>query len=550
MNKGTRTTKTGSYQRLRCTPTTGGSHMFRAINGKAVPPKVALWAPPPRCPEHPGAYIVRDGLYAKEKDDKGKPKPTKKPRQRYRCYPDGRGGPHHRFTPPLPRLHVHVGHEECAECEEQRGMHHGDPAVSRRQSWSSRLVAESLRDLSAGASYSMTGRRVRKVTKRKRSREREGKKRKGYPGQRLSRNAWHIAADWCEIYSPVLWDYVESQMRERTDAAVKERERLLLAKQPNSEPLALLIDDIPIHATFTDADTRRVTRRDYFILIAAEVRWGDLIDEWGEMRERELRLRLARAYPTNDHHAWKLLFAELNYTPDFIIADAGTGLIKGVEDYYKGAVTFIPSLFHVREAIEEGLFKTTGAWTRTYDGGIKELLPALGDHMHGLTRKAVTKMDPSEWSQWWDDLEGILDRLGLPVAGTRKRRRNYESAVAQILPALAAQPNLPLATGGLEVALRMRIQPVLANRSHAFANIERTNRLLDLVVCRDFGLFDDMAKVVSLIRSDNTESEGWSTPLRMVSDPQPPGKKPKDKPYSSLRDQVLVREMARQKGLA
>jgi hypothetical protein len=541
VSKGTRTNKAGPYLLLRCTPTTGAAHLFRAVNGRAVAPKLALWVPPPRCPEHPGAHIVRDGLYANS---------TNKRRQRYRCYPNGRSGPHHRFTPTLPRAHVHVGHEECAECEEQRGMHRGDPTISRRQSWSSRLVAEALRDLSAGASYSMTGRRVRKVTKRKRSRESDGKKRKGYPGQRLSRNAWHIAADWCEIYSPVLWDHVEAQMRARTDAAIKERERLVLAKQPNPEPLALLIDDIPIHATFTDKDTRRVTRRDYFILIAAEVRWGDVLDEWGEMRERDLALRLVRAYPTNDHHAWKLLFDELGYTPDFVIADAGSGLIKGVEDFYKGAVTFIPSLFHVREAIEEGLYKTAGAWTRAYEGGTKELVPALYDHMLGLTRRAVAKMDTSEWSKWWDDLEGILAALGLPVAGTRKRRKNYEGAVAQILPALTVQPNLPLATGGLEVALRMKIQPVLVNRSHAFANIERTNRLLDLVVCADFGLFDDMGTVISLLRADNTESEGWSTPLRMVSDPQPPGKKPKDKPYSSLRDQLLVREIARQKGLA
>ncbi len=547
VSKGMRKNKAGSYLLLRCTPTTRTPHTFRVVDGKVIAPKVALWAPPPRCPDHPGAHIVRDGLYAKDKD---KAKPTKKARQRYRCYPNGRSGPHHRFTPALPRAHVHVGHEECVECEEQRGMHHGDPTISRRQSWSSRLVAEALRDLSAGASYSMTGRRVRKVTKRKRSRESEGKKRKGYPGQRLSRNAWHIAADWCEIYSPVLWDYVEPQLRARTAAAVKERERLLLAKAPNPEPLALLIDDIPIHATFTDEDSRRVTRRDYFILIAAEVRWGDVIEEWGELRERELRLRLARAYPTNDHHAWKLLFDELGYTPDFVIADAGTGLIKGVEEYYKGAVTFIPSLFHVREAIEEGLYKTAGVWTRAIEGGSKELVPALHDHVLGLTRRAVVKMAPSEWTKWWDDLEGILTTLDLPVAGTRKRRKNYEGVVARILPALAAQPNLPLATGGLEVALRMKIQPVLENRSHAFANIERTNRLLDLVVCRDFGLFDDMSMVISLLRADSSGSDGWSTPLRMVSDPQPPGKKPKDKPYSSLRDQLLVREMVRQKGLA
>jgi hypothetical protein len=68
--------------------------MFRAVNGKAVAPKLAVWAPPPRCPEHPGALIIRDGFYAKS---------TPKKRQRYRCYPTGRGGSSHAFTPPLER---------------------------------------------------------------------------------------------------------------------------------------------------------------------------------------------------------------------------------------------------------------------------------------------------------------------------------------------------------------------------------------------------------------------------------------------------------------
>jgi hypothetical protein len=365
----------------------------------------------------------------------------------------------------------------------------------------------------------------------------------------LSRNAWHIAADWCEIYSPVLWDFVDGELRARTNAAVKERERLLLAKQPNPEPLALLIDDIPIRASFTDRNSRRTGRQDYFILVAAEVLWGDVIGDWGELRPRDLRLRLVRAYPTNDHHAWKLLFDELDYTPDYVIADAGSGLIKGVEEYYKGAVTFIPSLFHIRMAIEDGFYKTPGAWTQV-ERGSKVLIPVLADHMLGLSKKAVTKMAPSEWSLWWDDLEVILVKLDLPVVGARKRRKFYESTVAQMLPALATHPNVPLATGGLEVKLRHKIQPVLANRAHAFANIERTNRLFDLVVCSDFKLFSDMAKVISLLRADSSQSDGWSTPLRMISDPQPLGNKPTDKPYSSLRDQLLVREIARQKGLA
>lgn len=537
ISKGSRDTRDGSRRVFRCEPAVGKPHTFRVV-ASASPVPVPTWSPPPACPDHPGGHVVRDGRYASS---------TRKRRQRYRCYPSDDRSVYHRFTPVLPRDHVHPSSESCGECEELRGLHRGDATVSRRQSWSARLVAETLRDLSRGTTYADASVNIRETTERSRTRKNAGNPRRGYTGARLAKNAWHIAADWCETYSPVLWDHIDGKLRAAAQEAVRERERRLLAGEPNPTPLTVLIDDIPINARFVDENGKRVSRRDYFVLVLAEVRWDTAPDE---RVDRRLRLRLVRAFPTNDHHAWKLLFDELDYTPDFIVADAGTGLLKAVREFYKGGITFVPSLFHVREAIEEGLLKTPGAWAQATSKGAKELRSELADHLAGLRKKNLTTLTAAEWTAWWDDLEDLLVALNVSVEPTRKRRRNYEQTVASVLPTLAAHPHLPVSTGGLEVTLRKRVEPLLANRAHAFANIERTNRLLDLAVCNDNGLFNKMPAVIDLLRSDSTANDGWSTPLRAVTDPQPPGTAPRGKRYSSLRDQQLIRDIARSKGLA
>jgi hypothetical protein len=538
ISKGVRETNSGRRRVLRCEPLVGTPHTFRVVPTAAAAVPMPTWSPPPPCSEHPGSHVVRDGRYGSS---------TRKRRQRYRCYPSDDRSQFHRFTPVLPRDHVHGGAESCGECEELRGLHRGDATVSRRQSWSARLVAETLRDLSRGTTYADASVRIREATGRTRSRKNSGNPRRGYTGSRLAKNAWHIAADWCETYSPVLWDHVDGKMRAEAQEAVRERERRLLAGEPNPAPLTVLIDDIPINARFMDENGKRVSRRDYFVLVLAEVRWHTAPDD---RVDRRMHLRLVRALPTNDHHAWKLLFDELGYNPDFIVADAGTGLLKAVREFYKGGATFVPSLFHVRKAIEEGLLKTPGAWVQATSKGAKELRSELVDHLAGLRKKNLTTLSAGAWKAWWDDLEALLIMMNVSVEPTRKRRRNYEQTVASVLPTLAAHPHLPASTGGLEVTLRKRVEPLLANRAHAFANIERTNRLFDLAVCNDVGLFNDMPVVVDLLRSDSTTNDGWSTPLRAVTDPQPPGTAPRGQRYSSLRDQQLIRDIARSKGLA
>jgi hypothetical protein len=535
---GQRTGKSGVRKRYLCTPLVGAAHVFSLlVTPSGVP--VPTWSPPPACPDHPSGYVVRDGRYASS---------TRRPRQRYRCYPTPGGTEWHRFTPALPRDHVHADGDSCAECDELRGLHRGDQAVARRQSWSARLVAETLRDLSRGMTYAEASLRVRNVTGRTVTRSVEGEpKRRAYTGSRLARNAWHVAADWTETFSPVLWDHLDARLRAETAGRLARRDELLAAGLSDPEPMVVVIDDVPIYATGTDADGAYLGRRDYFVLVVGEVLWGP-----GPRAtlDRRIRLRLVRAYPSSDHYAWKLLFAELGYTPDVILADAGKGIIKAVEDVYGGASLFVPSLFHVRRAVEKGLYDTPGAWTRASKRAPKELRPELSAHVGQLTRKHLTTMGVAEWSAWWNDLEALLGSLGVPVEKTRRRRVGYEARVAKALPTLTALPQLPVSTGGLEVAIRKRIEPIFTDRARSFANIERTNRLLDLVVCNDHGLFDDVTVPARLLRDDSSANDGWSTALRQVADRQPPKTPTGVQRYSSLRDQHLVRSIARSRGLA
>jgi len=66
---------------------------------------------------------------------------------------------------------------------------------------------------------------------------------------------------------------------------------------------------------------------------------------------------------------------------------------------------------------------------------------------------------------------------------------------------------------------------------HAFANIERTNNLLDLVVCRDRGVFARGSDIVARLRKASLKHKGWSAAPREVADPQPPA----PAPSSSMR---------------
>jgi len=361
------------------------------------------------------------------------------------------------------------------------------------------------------------------------------------PRSAESHNVWHIAADWCEAFSPVLYGPIDTRLREH---ALAERARLdaqVAAGQRRTRPQVLLLDDIPVYGRVGGGKARR--DEGFFLLVAAEVEWGPEPEHPADFPDRKLRLRMVRAMPKSNAPAWRLLLDELGYDPDFVVADAGTGIYRAIETHYDPTRTvFIPSLWHVAEAMRTGLADTKGALVNVPGGG-KEPLPELRAHLALLSRDAIAS--EAAWIGWWDQLEEICADKTLPVDRIRRRRKNYEPKFLAAIAGLAGYEHVPVSTGGLETLMARQVQPLLALRRTGFGNIERTNRLFDLVVAREHGAFDDLTDVVNLLRADANTAGGWTVPLRDIADP-----KPMDGRYSSLRDSLLITELAESRGLA
>jgi hypothetical protein len=536
---GSRSTRTGATRRYRCTPEDGDSEHTFSVREKAPAHvlRAAGVAPAPVCPHHPEAKVVRNGTYGTR---------TSKPRQRYRCTPSDGTKPHS-FTPPLPRDHVHVGAEQCDHCDELRGVHHGETAVARRHSWSTRVVARGLDQLSTGETYAEVSRWAVRATGKRRSRvsQAENGPAESSRASRESRNTWHIAADWVEAFSPVVYAPIDARLRRR---ALEERERLdalVSAGAPQVRPQVVLVDDIPVYGRDLE---RRTSRRDtgYYILVVAELHWADehpADDPFTPDGDPQLRLRLVRAMPKSNAQAWRLVFDELGYSPDYLVADAGTGIGAAYRAHLQPSGTkFIPSLWHLAGQVKSALAAAPAASVVTPAG--KELVKPLRDHMSKLGRQSDVLSSSATWSGWWDELEALLTSLRLPVEKVRTRRKNYEPAMAAVLPELAVQPRIPVSTGGLETLIAKRVMPMLALRRTAFANIERTNLLLDLVVARQHGAFDNLGDVANLLRQDAAAHGGWTVALRTIADPRPRGGS-----YSSLRDATLINTLASERGL-
>ncbi len=521
--------------------------MLVSTDGRLRP----VWSAPPSCPDHEHGKVARFGTYGQR---------TAHPRQRYRCiYGKSADGENlwHTFTPALPRDHVHEADRSCAECEQLRGVHHGDTAVARRHAWPTRVVARGLDQLAMGASYADVSRwALRTAEGRARGRHStpappDEPKRKPLPRSTASPDVWHIAADWVEAFGPVVWAPVEQRLRAAALAQREANDALLAAGGEVRRPQVLLLDDVPVYAR--DRTTGK-SRRDagFYLLVAAEVTWREAAareadpDPFTEPPAPEpvAHLRLVRAMAKSNTPAWRLVFDELGYAPEFVVADAGRGQLAAVRAHYASAGTvFVPSVWHLTEAVKEALADTPGALVAGPAG--KELPGDIATHLRLLARGGDALADEALWRAWWKEFEEIVRARRLPVDAIAKRRKEYEGPMADALPSLARHPQVPLATGALERLIRTRVRPMLSLRASGFGNIERTNTLMDLAVARAHGAFDDLAEVAELLRADTDPANGWAVPLRSVADPRPRSGR-----YSSLRDPTLLTTLAAERGLS
>jgi len=569
-------------RRFVCTPAVGQPHSFSVLVAEPGKATQAQWSPAPPCPTHAGSKVIRNGTYGKG---------LSVPRQSYKCFPAGGGKPH-KFTPPLPRDHVHENGEHCDHCDELRGIHRGETAIARRHTWSTRIVARGLEQLANGASYASVSQWAIRVSGTKRTRRRPGddepfaddenldgatdagdslddgeseelvadnlvdgeeaddedetpkKRRTASAASKASRNAWHIAADWVEAFSRVIYEPVEEQLRAD---AMTERQRLDELVETGvvlDRPQVILVDDVPVYGRDLDRKTR--TRRDagYFVLVVAELHWPDPTRKRGRLADPTIRLRLVRAMAKSNTASWRIVFDELGYHPDFVVADAGTGIAGAIEQHFDPPRTkFIPSLWHLTQKVELSLADTPGA--ATVGPGGKELIPPLRDHIRLLSRHSGVLDSVENWTRWWEGLLSVLTTHRLATDEVRRKRKHYEPAMAAVIGDIATHPQVPVSTGGLETLNAKQVKPLLALRRTSFGNIERTNRLFDLVVAKDHGAFDNLGEVAKLLRLDAEQHDGWTVPLRAVADPRPIGGT-----YSSLRDTTLLNTIAKQRGVA
>ena len=367
------------------------------------------------------------------------------------------------------------------------------------------------------------------------------------PSAARSRSRWQTAADWVSSYSGALWLPLHERLHaeERAEHA---RRAGLTPEQRNTDgrPQILMLDDVPVVTKHrSDGYGARRFRRTYFVLAAGTIDWSTptkpATRSWeAEGRpEPRTRLRLLRGFATNEAESWKLLFHELGYTPgeyepEFIVADAGTGLRKAVEEFFTTAV-LVPSLWHAQNALEQVLTKQSGPNAVVLTDLGMALHPRLTDVLADLTADSLRTMDRDAWDSWWNDLETAATDLDLDTDALAERRAKYQQAFAEVLDVLAANPGVPVSSGGFETVLRGRVTAFIDGRSHALANIERCAALFDLCVCRDHGMFHNLSNVADALRVDVEKAGGWAPAARIIADPQPPY----PNTYSSLRDRNL-----------
>ena len=304
----------------------------------------------------------------------------------------------------------------------------------------------------------------------------------------------------------------------------------------------LLLDAVPVKTSHRVAGGTSSDR--FHVLVAAVVVWRVKREKDGTPRiYRDIRLRLARAMPTDEHFAWKLVLDEL--APDFVIADGEKGMGCAIRDFYDPASTvFVPSKYHVQKRVIEAITQTSGAWVQT--GGPRRSIAELDRMVSELYRSKHPYSSVEAWTSWWDELFARIKALGLPLDRVQRSRRNYETAFVNALPQLLANPLVPSTTGGLETLIGKRIDPVLSGRSHAFTNIERTNRLTDLVVLYDNDQLYNPHDIADRLRADADDTHGRAAPTRFINDPMGAGTKDR---YESLLDPGLTKALAKVRGI-
>ncbi len=529
----------GVWKRWQCHPRVGKAHYFQTLDGVASSTLITTVDKVPNCPTHEGASaVVRNGTKVRVGSD-GQPLPGSVARQRYRCVPDNTNEPAHYFTLALPRAVVDDTTPVCPVCNDVLTPHQGQPAGARRTRMSLASITQALNDLAQGQSYARVSldilkRRVNDPTGTHHHHE-QGQLSSGITQSRgeswtadAGRNAWRLAADLCEQYSPLFFnqsmDLVharETAQRATNDAVLAHDSDAALAA-----PIVYVLDEQPVTVFRKAKAASSHQRSEYSVLIVVELVWHQgrtIADDFPgnyPLMKREARLRLVRAYPSRSETAWKLVLQELGTRPDFVISDASSSILNAVASTWGDTVTHLPSMYHIHYNLRRTLMETPNAVAR--EGGRNVLVPVFRKHLDLIRRDDALNMASGDWTDWWDTLEALGQQLGVRGAGLHAQRRLYEDRVRTAFDVIRTHPHLPASNAPVEAQIRLTLDPFIGSgRAHRFRNLARTNLLLDLAVCRSQGAFTDIDQVRAIVRTDNEDNKGWAPRPRMVVDTQP-----------------------------
>ena len=544
-SRGTAKTKAGVWAQYQCRRADGEKHYFRILkssdgSGRAPATK------PPECPEHPKSKVVRNGT-------KGAGL-TK--RQSYRCEPDSDQQVHF-FSPPLTREAVGIS-TSCSTCDEILSPHRGPLTAARHTPWTLVGVVQALNNLALGASYSSVSLFLRDQRRAVEdhllvahgveliTRGDQGQQISSSWARQQGRNAWQLAANLVEQYSPLLFNEVKATI-ERRERKLRDQNDALLLENPHASlryPIVYILDELPVEFHQWKSNRNRLQQNGWSLLVVVEIVWRRGSDPL-TLPQREPRLRLARAYPRGGEEAWRLVLNELPVRPDFVVADADSGIQNAVKNHYaQNPVELIPSLYHVKANIRDVLLHLPNASTKVQ--GRLTLIPELEEIMDLITRDDLTMKTLEDLSEWWDLLIAKVVELGSEPAKVMRQRISNEPRLAEAIRILRKHPQLPGSNAAVESQIKYYLEPFLENRKQRYRNLARTNLLMDLAVCRSQGTFSNLNKIGKVIREANESAGGWAPAPRKITDLQPAGA-PR---YSSLLNGQLLSALSIARGIA
>lgn len=403
---GTAQRAAGRVRRFRCRLADGSTHVFTeptsTIPAQRAADGTSVLVTAPVCPAHVGSKVVRNGSYGRG-DER---------RQGYRCTPAD-GSPSHKFTPVLPRTRVLAEHT-CDGCEEHVPVHRGPTAASRGYLFTTRDVAKVLIALGRGDSYVRAGQRIRMEH--------------GLPSG--SEPSWRLAADWCEVFAPVV------------------TEPLL----PRTWPRVLVLDHLKYRTKLRRQNQRISGGKANFVVFAGA----------GADPGETFQLTALRAAPVPSQLEWERFLRSLDGQPDVVVGDGETASRNAVTAVWgppsAGGPEWVSSEWHWRKTLIHLLRRKHQLDTGT---------PLVDELQYAFD-------SPDEWRAYLTLAHGYgLKDLSLWLL------RRQDEVLSQLE---TTQPRTwPRTTGGLEGILT-QVDNSIAYRRAGFANAERTNRLLGLMV--------------------------------------------------------------------